>query len=97
VIKVGAFKIETSFNVSNRGIVAVGQLIEGIPKVGSYISINFSGKNRIMKIMGIERGNPDEKGITKFGLLLQIDDKDLKNEIAENKLIDQVANIFQED
>jgi hypothetical protein len=96
VTKIGSFKIETSFNVSNRGIVAVGQIIEGLPKLGRYISVDISGRKEVLKITGIERGNPDENGIIKFGLLLQIDDPLLIKHIAENKLKEQVSSIFED-
>ena len=93
--RVGTFKIETSFNITDRGIVVLGQIIEGIPKVGSYISIDISGKEETIKIIGTQNGNPDENGIVKFGLLLKIDNPLRINHIAENKLKEQVAPFFE--
>lgn len=94
--RVGTFKIENSFNVSGRGIVAIGQLIEGMPKVGTYISINISDQDELIKIIGIERGNSDENDIIRFGLLLLIDDPIQAKYIAENKLKEQVSSLFED-
>ena len=91
---IGTFKIETSFNVTGRGIIAVGQIIEGSSKLGSFISIDISGKQEILKIIGIERGNPDGNNITRYGLLLSIDDSGRIKYIAENKLTEQIVEIL---
>ena len=95
--KIGTFKIETSFNVTGRGIVAVGQIIDWTPKFGKYISIDISGKQEILKITGIESGNPDKNGVVRFGLLLSIDDPVRNKYIADNKLSEQISNIFEKD
>ena len=94
--KIGSFKIETSFNITGRGIVVSGQVIEGVPLVGTFLSANISGEEEIIKIIGTEIGNPDANGIMKFGLLLSIEDPLRVKHIGENKIKEQVVSIFKD-
>jgi hypothetical protein len=95
--KVGTFKVETSFNIPYRGITVVGQLLEGKPTTGKFLSVTVAGDNKLFQIIGTEHGNPVENDIIRFGLVLKIDDDNLRNYIAVNKLVEQVAEIFEED
>jgi translation elongation factor EF-Tu-like GTPase len=65
MIKNGYFQIETSFNITGSGIVAVGQIIEGIPKLGHFVNISIGGKEELLKIIGVERGNLEPGKIEK--------------------------------
>jgi hypothetical protein len=94
---IGTFKIESSFNVSGRGIIAVGQIIEGIPKLGNFISKDISGKQEIIKIIGIERGSSNDNNIIRHGLFLYIDNPIRIKYIAENKLTEQIVEILHKD
>ena len=93
---IGAFRIETSFDVSGRGIIVVGQIMDAIPKTGKFISIEISGKKEVFKITGIECGNPDENNIIRYGLLLSINDSVQFKFISDNKLDEQIADILED-
>jgi hypothetical protein len=94
--KTGTFKIDSIFNVTRRGIIVVGIPIDVIPKLGNSIAININGKEENYKIIGIERGNPNEEHIIKFGLLLHIDDPGKIKYILESRtfLSGFMATIF---
>jgi hypothetical protein len=96
MIKSGIFKIETSFNITGRGIVVVGQLLEGRLLIGSYISVNITGEDEMVKIIGVEWGKPDENDIVKWGALLKIEDPVRIKFIGENKIKEQVSILFKE-
>jgi hypothetical protein len=52
--KTGVYKIETSFYIIVRGILALGQLIVGIVKIGAQITLNIDGIDTAIKIIGYD-------------------------------------------
>ena len=52
--KIGIFQIQFSHKVTNRGLVALGQIIEGRVKIGSYVTLNVNEEILTLKIASIE-------------------------------------------
>lgn len=91
---IGVFKIKESFKITNRGIVAVGYFIEGMPRIGSMATVEVASQQALVKITGIERGNFDEEGNLLHGLLLSFGDKQLEEIAQTQRLCEQVVNIL---
>ena len=89
---IGVFKIQQSFNITQRGVVAFGYFTEGQPKIGSVTNIN--DKTAFVKVIGIEVGNIDNDGNLLFGLLLSFKDKDLEEIVKAERLKEQVVKIL---
>ncbi|HWK02446.1 MAG TPA: hypothetical protein VNS58_02365 [Puia sp.] len=94
--KIGIFQIKTSFNLSGRGIVAVGTFVEGKAPIGSTSHIAIEGRITTVKIRGIERGNPDAEGKLPFGLLLSFKDESFQKIVETVKLKEQTIDILAE-
>ena len=50
------FKIDQSFNITDRGVVVTGHFIEGSPLIGYFLVVDIGGQPATVKITGIERG-----------------------------------------
>lgn len=92
--RIGVYKIETSFNITGRGIIAVCQQIEGIRKIGSQTTLEIDRVKTIAKIVGYDMGKLGEDGIFRCGLLLSFLDDSLTKKVATEKLKEQIIEIF---
>ena len=74
--KIGTFKIENSFKLTGRGLVALGQIIEGKAKVGSYLNFKAAERTVCMQISGVEMADTNrEKGEFEVGLTFVYESK----------------------
>jgi selenocysteine-specific translation elongation factor len=95
--KIGVFKIESSFKLRGRGLVALGQIIEGRAKVGSYLTFKVNDFNHCMQISGVEMADINrEKGEFAVGLTFVYADKDQQIEFEMLMLTEQLADITDE-
>jgi translation elongation factor EF-Tu-like GTPase len=51
---IAIFKIETSFFLTGRGLVAIGQIVDGIVSVGAYTTLQVADTKEILQISGVE-------------------------------------------
>lgn len=83
------FKIKDTFEITNRGIVLTGFIINGRIEIGDFISINVSNKRVLVRINSIEEIDNGVDKISKTGLLigkedfLQIEPCNLQNKEVE--------------
>lgn len=84
--QIAMFKVETSFNITGRGIVVVGIVTKGTVRLGACANILINYKPVAVTVSGIEHGNPDDQGIVKFGLLLRFADEECKKLAKDNRL-----------
>ena len=82
------FEIETSFNITGRGIVALGTFTEGMTKLGAKATVVVNNEPTIVTIAGIDWGKPNE-GIIKWGLLLRFADDKCREYVEQNRLLRQ--------
>ena len=92
--KVGVFKIKDSFQITGRGLVALGHLIEGTVKVGQRISLQVDGQIFLLKISGVEFGKPKENQEPFLGLRISNDNPSLNINLKNVKLQEQEAELF---
>lgn len=67
----GTFEIEDSFKITGRGLVILGDIVEGTVSVNNYVTFN-DGLNEIkLRIKGVEiaHGVGGDRRISKLGLL----------------------------
>ena len=90
---IGKFKIKDSFTVTGRGLIAIGEIIEGRVKPGCYTTINIGLKDVSVKIAGVDMGNPGPRGEYFVGLLFKHDDETEQKALDHLKLKEQVIDI----
>jgi len=95
--KIGTFKIESSFKLTGRGLVALGQIVEGIVKIGAYTSFEVDNKRVTMQISGIEMADINrEKGEYAVGLTFVYRNEMQRKEFEAMKLKEQLIDISDE-
>ena len=93
--KIAIFKIKTSFILSGRGLVAIGQIVDGIIKVGTYTTLQVADKKEILQISGVEMVDVKrENGEYAVGLLFSDKDEDQRKHLESIKLKEQIIEIF---
>jgi hypothetical protein len=92
--RIGIYKIETSFDITGIGIVAIAQQIEGWAKPGSHTHLDIDGVKVPVKIIGVEWGKPGEDDIVRYGLAFSFPDEPLKEKVAKEKLKEQTIEIY---
>jgi len=93
--KIGSFKINDSFYLTNRGIVLMGDIIEGRVKVGSTIIFAISGKEVIRKVTGVEMGDKISTREYFVGLTFMTKADIESNEFRNVKIEEQLINVFE--
>jgi hypothetical protein len=87
----GTFKIEYSFKLSGRGLVAVGQIIEGRIHVGDFLSFHTGINGVTMKISGVEFVDSSQKFAV--GLIFAYENEIQRKEFEALNLKEQIADI----
>lgn len=95
--KIATFKIETSFKITGRGLVALGQIIEGTVRIGAYANFEVDNKRVTKQISAVEMADINrEKGEYAVGLLFVYKDEAERKEFETKKLKDQIIDIVDE-
>jgi translation elongation factor EF-Tu-like GTPase len=95
--KIGTFKIESSFKLTDRGLVALGQIVDGCVKIGAYTNIEVGNDIVIMQISGVEMADINrENGVHAVGLTFGYRDEMQRNEFETMKLKEQLIDILAE-
>ena len=96
--KIGVFKIESSFKLLGRGLVALGQIIDGKVQTGSYLTFKVNDVNYCMQISGVSMADINrEKGEFAVGLTFVYKNDAQQSEFETLKLKEQLAEITDED
>ena len=94
---IGTFKIESSFKLTGRGLVALGQIVDGIVRIGAYTNFETSKGRVIMQISGVEMADINrEEGEYAVGLTFVYKDEDQRKEFETLKLKEQLIDIVDE-
>jgi translation elongation factor EF-Tu-like GTPase len=95
--KIGTFKIESSFKLTGRGLVALGQIVEGVVRIGAYTNFEADDKMVTMQISGVEMADSNrEKGEYAVGLTFVYRDEIHRTEFETIKLKKQLIDITDE-
>jgi hypothetical protein len=93
---VAKFKITGSFKLTGRGIVAMGDVVEGTIKVGNFATFNTGLKDVTLKIRGVDIGDGPSKENYFVGLTFVYKNQDELLEYESIKLKEQVIEISAE-
>ena len=95
--KIGIFKIENSFKLTGRGLVALGRIVEGIVRIGAYTNFEVGNERVNMQISGVEMADINrKKGEYAVGLTFVYRDEMQRNEFETMKLKEQLIDIVDE-
>lgn len=94
---IGTFKIESSFKLTGRGLVAFGQIIDGVVSIGTYTNFETDKGRANMQISGVEMADINrEKGEYAVGLTFVYKDEEQRKEFETPKLKEQLIDIVDE-
>ena len=93
---IGKIEILDSFHLTGRGLVARGNLIEGIAKIGSKVILDLGNRNISLKIDGVEMIDNISTEEFWVGLLFNYKDGNKKNDLEKVQLPHQVVDIIDE-
>lgn len=92
---VGKFKVRSGFNLGKRGLVVIGDILEGKVKVGSFTKIDFGYEQLVLKIGSVEMGDDRSTGDYYVGLTFVYDSEEQKNELLSQKPEVQIIEIWE--
>lgn len=93
---VGKFKITGSFKILGRGLVAIGDILEGKITVGNFATFNTGIKDVTLKIAGVAMGDGTSTGTFFVGLTFVYKGQDERMEFESLKLKEQIVEIKAE-
>ena len=94
---IGKFKIKDSFKLTGRGLVAIGDIIEGSVKVGCIVTINTGSENVTLKVGGVGMGDKISTGEYFVGLTFAYKDENERKEFEVLKLKEQIIEVMAEE
>ncbi len=94
---IGKIEIFDSFQITGRGLVARGNLIEGIAKIGAWVTLNFENESLYLKIAGVEMMDNISTKQYWVGLLFAYKDEDEKDKLINVQLPYQIVDIIDND
>ncbi len=95
-MKIGKFEIISSFKVPGRGLVAMGNIVEGIVMAGAYTVIRVDSINNTLQIAGVEAIDKVSAKETWVGLLFSYNSGDELKKLENVKLEKQVIDIYDQ-
>jgi len=93
----GKYKIESIFELTGRGIVLAGRLLNGNIEKGNLINVIFQDHSYSFRIRGVEMVNAKNYELINLGLLVNIEDSELKSRLKSSEGIDIPASIVLEE
>jgi hypothetical protein len=94
---IGRFRIKDSFKITGRGLVAIGDIIEGRVKIGSVVTFNAGSENVTLKIGGVEMGDNRSTGEYFVGLTFVYNDDNERRTFESLQLKEQIIEVKSED
>jgi len=93
--RTGLFQIQKSFKMVNRGLVALGQIVEGSVKIGSFLTFEVNSKPVTLQIGGVEMADNISTRESWVGLTFVYQHEEQKKEFEQLELKEQFAEITQ--
>ncbi len=93
------YAIEDTFNITGRGLIIVGRVVEGDITIlaGDYIEFMALNRLRRRRIKGGEIFSGPRVNFSKIGLLIQCENKEEIDELRAWKPFNEVARIYKSD
>jgi translation elongation factor EF-Tu-like GTPase len=93
--KIGMFRIENSFKITGKGLVALGQIVEGRVKVGSFLTFEVNRTIVTLKIAGVDMADNISTKESWVGLTFVYIDEQQKMDFERIKLIEQLVEVSE--
>lgn len=93
--KIGDFKIQSQVNITGRGFVILGQILEGKVKTGATIQFEVDGVNISMQITSVEFADSISKEKFWIGLVVAPQNEDQKQFIQDKEIKERIAEIIE--
>ena len=93
MVEKGKFNLDASFQLTGRGLVLVGDLIEGKVAAGNYITFNTGIETVTLKISSVEFVDHISERRAEIGLVLKNEDNNGINELDPLKINKQTCDI----
>jgi hypothetical protein len=87
------FHIEGSFTITGRGLMAIGDLIEGKVKVGDYLILSVNGQRVTFKVGAVGTGRSVGRETDYVGITFVFRDNAEKARLESVRLVEQDADI----
>jgi translation elongation factor EF-Tu-like GTPase len=94
---IGKFSVKDSFTIKGRGLVVIGDIIEGKIKIGAMVSFNTSLGNIVLAIGGFKVGYHQLTGEEFVGLVFMYKDKRERRKYQSLKLPEQIVEVKLEE
>jgi len=94
--RVGKFRIKDSFKLTGRGLVVLGDFLEGKVKIGDYLPFNTGTQNVTMQIASVEMADNISTKEYWVGFLFVYKDEQQRNELQVLKLQEQIVDILRD-
>lgn len=93
---IGKFKIKDSFKITGRGLVAIGDILEGKVEVGCVVTFNTGNRVVTLKVAGVDMGDKISTGEYFVGLTFVYKDENERKGFELLKLKEQIIDIIDE-
>ena len=93
--KIGDFQIQSQVNIAGRGLVILGQILEGKVNAGSTIQFEVDGVNISMQIANVEFADNISERKSWVGLVVAPKNEDQKQFIQYKEIKEQIAEIIE--
>ncbi len=90
------YSIEDTFNITGRGLVIAGRVVEGNINIFAEDHIEFMALNRLRrrKIKGVQMFSGPRADFSKIGLLIQCENKEEIDELRAWRPFNEIARIY---
>lgn len=93
--KIGDFQIQSHVNITGRGLVILGQILEGKVNAGATIQFEVDGVNISMQVTNVEFADNNSERKSWVGLVVAPKDEDQKQFIQNKKIKEQIAEVIE--
>lgn len=94
--QIAKFQIESVFEITGRGLVFAGRILDGLVSRGNQVEFKLNNNLLRRKITGIEEITHTNSEKVNFGLLIKCHSKEEIKKIKDSKEILSVVNIYNE-
>ena len=94
-MEIGKFQIQNQLNITNRGAVFAGQIIEGKVKVGSKLTFKIDGKFLTLEIAAVEMGDFISTQEYFVGLMFKYESETQKEYFQKINIPEQIAIVSE--
>ena len=91
---IGVFQIQDKFNLTGRGPVILGQVLEGTVKIGAALKFEIGDDILLLQITAVEMADNISEKKFGVGVMFAYKDEQQKNHVRDIKIKEQLAEII---